>query len=88
LLRHPFFTVTDNLFFPGTLATVNSVLAVHPASDVVVVNNQQRGLNAAQAECFNRDPHVQLVDSGDLLGYGRHCGAWEGVRSPMDGRSL
>lgn len=77
LLRYAFITVTDWNFFPGTLATVNSVLEFHPLATVYVVENEGRALSAPQAACFGNDPRVRLLGSGQFGHSGRHIAAWE-----------
>ena len=41
MIRLAFVTVTDASFFPGTLATVNSILEFHPEADIYVVSNHK-----------------------------------------------
>jgi hypothetical protein len=77
LIRYAFITVTDWNFFPGTLATVNSVLEFHPFATVYVVQNERRALSAPQAACFGNDPRVRLLGSSQFGHSGRHIAAWE-----------
>jgi len=77
MIRHAFVTVTDYEFFPGTLATVNSILEFHPESDVYVVNNEKRALHGPQADCLRRYPGVRLLDSSRFAANGRYINAWE-----------
>lgn len=72
-IRAAALTVSDRFFFPGTLATVNSLLHFHPDLPVHVIDN---GLT---------DPQRQLlVDGGVIVSAadvystgGRHIGPWE-----------
>lgn len=77
MIRFGFFTVTDYAFFPGTLATVNSILEFHPEADVFVVVNHKHPLTEPQAECLRACDHVRLVDSRKFERDGRHVNAWE-----------
>src|SRR5437868_12723673 len=77
MTRHAFVTVTDHSFFPGTLATVNSILEFHPASEIHVVVNHKHPLTRPQADCLRRSDRVRLVDSREFDGPGRHINAWE-----------
>jgi len=77
LLRYAFITVTDWNFFPGTLATVNSVLEFHPLATVFVVQNDALPLSAPQAACFAGEPRVRLLQSAHFGHGGRHVAAWE-----------
>jgi hypothetical protein len=77
LIRYAFVTVTDYDFFPGTLATVSSVLEFHPHADVYVVNNEKRGLSEPQAACLDRHPQVRLLNSSQFARDGRYINAWE-----------
>ncbi len=73
-----FLTVTDGFFFPGTVATVNSVLRFHPEARVRVVNNhvQKAPLTAEQRRVFE-NAGVELVDASALAKPGRKLAAWE-----------
>jgi hypothetical protein len=77
MIRHAFVTVTDYNFFPGTLATVSSVLEFHPATTIYVVDSQSAPLTAPQAACFASDPRVRLIDAAAVTRHGRHVNAWE-----------
>jgi predicted O-methyltransferase YrrM len=77
LIRYAFITVTDWNFFPGTLATVNSVLEFHPLATVYVVQNERRPLSGPQATCFGNDPRVRLLGSSEFSRTGRYIDAWE-----------
>jgi predicted O-methyltransferase YrrM len=77
LLRYAFITVTDWNFFPGTFATVNSVLEFHPHATVYVIENERRPLSAPQADCLGHDPRVRLLGSAQFSRSGRHIDAWE-----------
>lgn len=76
-MRYAFITVTDWNFFPGTLATVNSVLEFHPLATVYVVQNERRPLSGPQAACLGGDPRIRLLDSSVFSRSGRHIDAWE-----------
>ncbi len=75
--KHAFITVTDVDFFPGTLATVNSILEYHAETEVFVVNRLLHPLSPPQRECLTQDPRVQLLDSSVFELPERHCNAWE-----------
>lgn len=77
MIRYAFITVTDWNFFPGTLATVNSVLEFHPLATVYVVQNERRPLSGPQATCFGNDPRVRLLGSSEFSRTGRYIDAWE-----------
>jgi hypothetical protein len=73
-----FLTVTDGFFFPGTVATVNSVLHFHPEARICVVNNhiQNASLSADQRRMFE-SAGVSVVDASRLAKPGRKLAAWE-----------
>src|SRR5437870_4889419 len=73
-----FITVTDAHFFPGTVATINSVLHFHPEASVVAVNNhiQKAGLGAAQSALLKNNG-VTIVEATELKRSGRKLAAWE-----------
>src|SRR5579884_2008433 len=77
-MRLVFVTVTDSFFFPGTLATVNSVLRFHPEARVCVVNNhvQKASLSAEQKQVIET-AGAQVVDASVLGRPGRKLAAWE-----------
>lgn len=75
-MRHAFVTVTDADYFPGTLATLASVLAFAPKADVHVVVNDKRALSASQAARFADRPRV-FLHAGTDVARGRHMNAWE-----------
>lgn len=77
MIRHAFLTVTDSDFFPGTLATVNSVLHFHPEADVFVIQNETRGLTEPQTRLLQTGGRVTLLGSSRFQTEGRHIGAWE-----------
>lgn len=77
MIRHAFITVTDYEFFPGTLATVSSILEFQPNADIFVINNEKRPLTTQQAVCLRRYSRVCLLDSSRFAGNGRYIGAWE-----------
>jgi hypothetical protein len=71
-----FVTVTDYDFFPGTLATVNSILKFHPHVDVVVVNNLKKGLSEPQRMLLERGG-IKIIDSTMFEKGERFIGPWE-----------
>lgn len=75
--RHAFVTVTDHAFFPGTLATVNSILEYDGNATIFVVVNHKRPLTPPQLECFAACDRVRVVDSRGLDAPGRYINAWE-----------
>lgn len=77
MTRVVFVTVTDRDFFPGTLATVSSILQFQPTATICVVVNPQRPLTGVQSELLTRNCRLVLVDSTDLDAPGRHHAAWE-----------
>lgn len=74
--RTVFLTVTDRNFFPGTLATVNSVLAFQADADVVVAIDDRDGLSPAQAHLLTVHPRVRLLPACEVAA-GRYVAAWE-----------
>jgi hypothetical protein len=77
LIRYAFITVTDYEFFPGTLATVSSILEFQPDAGIFVINNKKRALTAPQADCLCRDSRVRLLDSARFAAGGRYINPWE-----------
>ncbi len=77
MIQHAFVTVTDYAFFPGTLATVGSILEFQPDADVFVISNEKHALTAPQAECLRRNSRVRLLDSSRFAANGRYINAWE-----------
>lgn len=77
MIRYAFITVTDWNFFPGTLATVSSVLEFHAQTTVYVINNEPRRVSESQADCLSNDPRIRLIDSSAFARDGRHIDAWE-----------
>ncbi len=77
-MRIQFLTVTDAHFFPGTVATVNSVRCFHPEAEVCVVHNhvQRSPLTAAQRAAFEA-AGVRIVEASALARAGRKLAAWE-----------
>ena len=75
-LRTAFLTVTDDRFFVGTLATVNSILHYHPDAEILVVNRTDAGLNDHQRHLLER-ANVRIFDSDLFRAEGRHIGPWE-----------
>jgi|GEM_PF-1379325 len=76
-IRFCFITVTDHSFFPGTVATVSSVLTFHPSATILVVQNDKHPLTAPQAGVLRRSPQVTIVNSCSLERAGRFINAWE-----------
>jgi hypothetical protein len=76
-VKYAFITVTDSDFFPGTLATVSSVLEFHPEADLYVVQNDKHPLGSSQAACFQNLERVHLLPSSRFAANGRFIGAWE-----------
>lgn len=66
-------TVTDRLFFAGTLATVNSLLLFHPTLPIYVID---RGLTPPQKE-FLAAGGVSVIAAHEVTHAGRHIGPWE-----------
>lgn len=66
-------TVSDRKFFPGTLATVNSLLRFHPGLPVFVVDN---GLTEPQKMLLDRGG-ARVVPAARFMRPGRHIGPWE-----------
>ncbi len=77
MIRYAFVTITDWDFFPGTLATVNSVLEFHPLATVYVVQNDKNPLSGPQAACLGNNPRIRLLQSSDFSHSGRYIAAWE-----------
>jgi len=77
MTRAAFVTVTDHAFFPGTVATVNSVLRFHPDATIYVVVNHHHPLTAPQVQCLRDSDQVRLIDSHELERPGRLINAWE-----------
>lgn len=75
--KYFFITITDHSFFPGTLATVNSILHFHQAIQIVVVQNDKHPLSAPQQALLRGVPQVRLVNSATLAREGRFINAWE-----------
>ena len=74
--RTAFLTVTDDRFFVGTLAAVNSILHYHPDAEILVVNRTDAGLNDHQRHLLER-ANVRVLDSDLFRAEGRHIGPWE-----------
>jgi len=77
-MRVVFVTVSDGFFFPGTVATVNSILHFHPEAHVRVINNhvQKAALTTEQREVLE-SAGAEIVDAGYLSKPGRKLAAWE-----------
>lgn len=71
-----FLTITDYGFFPGTVATVNSIFHHHPGAEVIVVNRTQYGLTSPQRRLLELGG-VRVLDSDRFESVGRHIGPWE-----------
>lgn len=73
-----FVTVSDDAFFPGTLAAVASVRRFHPRAEIVVVdNNRDRpGLRAPQRRRL-ADQGARVMDAAAFDAPGRKLAAWE-----------
>lgn len=71
-------TITDRLFFPGTLAVVNSILHYHPGAQIAVVSSDQfnDGLSDLQARLLT-DVGVRVYGSDHFARPGRVLGAWQ-----------
>lgn len=76
MIRLAFVTVTDEPIFPGTLATVNSVLEFHPEADIFVVSNHREPLTLPQLECLQGFERVHVIDSRKLDAPERHIEAY------------
>jgi hypothetical protein len=74
--RIAFLTVTDRAFFPGTVATVNSVLLFHPDAELIVIDNLTNALSGPQRDLLERGG-VTVVPSDRFRAEGRHLGPWE-----------
>ncbi len=75
-LKLAFATVGDQLFFPGLLATVNSIRRYHPQSDIYVVDNCKyaTGMTEPQKRLLK---DVAILDASSLDAPGRVLGAWQ-----------
>jgi hypothetical protein len=62
------FTVTDHDYFPGTLATVNSLLLHDRTVEVWVVEDGSRPLTAAQRRLLSGHARVRMTDAHALTG--------------------
>jgi len=71
-----FVTVTDYDFFPGTLATVNSILKFSHDFDVIVINNLNKKLTEPQIRLLEGGG-VKIIDSSVFENNGRFMGPWE-----------
>ncbi|OHE82723.1 MAG: hypothetical protein A2107_08930 [Verrucomicrobia bacterium GWF2_62_7] len=78
-IRSLFFTVTDHAFFPGTLATVNSILHFHDTEglEIVVVEHEAHALSDAQRAILASHARVRLLGSSTFEQAGRKIGPWE-----------
>lgn len=72
-----FITVTDRTFFPGTLATVNSILHFHPTIQVFVVQNDRHSLSAPQVKLLRQSQQITILSSSTLAREDRYINAWE-----------
>jgi hypothetical protein len=76
-IKYCFVTVTDYAFFPGTVATVNSILYFHPNATIYVVQNDKAPLSTPQAQLLRQSPQVTLVHSKSMDRDDRYINAWE-----------
>lgn len=72
-----FLTVTDRYFFPGTIATVNSIAMYHPDIDIYVIFNHKNPLNNEQMRLLHSSYRVRVVDSNEVAEVGWFVNAWE-----------
>ncbi|PWT89407.1 MAG: hypothetical protein C5B56_07145 [Proteobacteria bacterium] len=77
MVRHAFITITDYDFFPGTLATISSVLEFQPCADVFVIYNEKRPLTPPQFACISHGKNVSVLSSSQFAENGRFINAWE-----------
>ena len=78
MVRYAFVTITDWDFFPGTLATVNSVLEFHPLATIFVVHNDKNALGPLlRPPALSNNPRVRLLPSSAFSHSGRYIAAWE-----------
>ena len=73
-----FITISDRRFFPGTLATVNSILRYHPAARVTVVSSgmYNEPLTEPQMRML-QSPQVTVRLHGEFAKPGRVLGTWQ-----------
>jgi hypothetical protein len=76
-VKYAFITVTDFDFFPGTIATVSSVLEFHPEADIYVIQNDKHPQSSSQAAHFQNGERVHFQPSSRFETGGRFIGAWE-----------
>lgn len=74
---YTFLTVTDRAFFPGTLATVNSILHFHPEARIHVIQNDKLPLSTPQRDLLCQSSQIVLLNSERFARMGRHINAWE-----------
>ena len=77
MIRYAFITVTDYQFFPGTLATVNSIAHFQPQAEIFVVYNEKQPLSEPQARMLSGNPRMHLLGSSFFEKPGRYINAWE-----------
>jgi hypothetical protein len=77
MVRHAFVTVTDQAFFPGTLATVNSIFEFDSDADIYVIVDERKPLTPPQRECFRGQRGVRLMESSQFDAPGRVLKPWE-----------
>lgn len=75
MLKIAFAIVTDSFFFPGTLATVNSVLCFVPNARIYLVD-ADGSLNEAQYAVLSNE-NIEWVMVADLVYGDRVRGAWQ-----------
>jgi hypothetical protein len=71
-----FLTVTDYDYFPGTVATVNSIFQHHPDATVLVVNRLDHSLTEPQRRLLEQGG-ATILNSDRFEREGRLIGAWE-----------
>jgi hypothetical protein len=71
-------TVSDRVFFPGTVAAVNSIRYYHPNSQIAVVSSDvyNTGLSEVQMDLL-KNAGVAVYASCDFEKDGRILGAWQ-----------
>jgi hypothetical protein len=82
-----FLTITDYGFFPGTVATVNSIFHHHPGAEVIVVNRTQYGLTSPQRRLLE-EGGVRVLDSDRSESANRHISPWEPTHERSAGRGV
>lgn len=77
-MKVTFVTVSDMVFFPGTLATVNSILRYHPNDTIYVISSGEYNepLSDIQIELLEK-VGVIVLNHEDFYEDGRVPGAWQ-----------